>query len=50
MKICLVGSKCGKTSIVQRWIRPCIPIQDENTIAIDILKTTIVDNILLVLK
>ena len=35
MKICLVGSKCGKTSIVQRWIRPCIPIQDENTIAID---------------
>lgn len=35
MKLCLVGSKCGKTSIVQRWIRPHIPIQDENTIAID---------------
>jgi small GTP-binding protein len=35
MKLCLVGSTCGKTSIIQRWIRPSIPIQDENTIAID---------------
>jgi len=35
MKVCLIGSKSGKTSIIQRWIRSNIPIQDENTIAID---------------
>lgn len=35
MKICLLGSKCGKTSIVQRWTRPLQPICPENTIAID---------------
>ena len=35
MKICLLGSKCGKTSIVQRWTKPYQPIIPENTIAID---------------
>ncbi len=35
MKLCLVGDKCGKTSIVQRWIRPNDKIIPEETIAID---------------
>jgi len=40
MKICLVGHKCGKTSIIQRWIRPSYPIQPERTIAIDMKSLT----------
>ena len=35
MRLCLVGDKCGKTSIVQRWISPRKPIKNENTIGID---------------
>lgn len=45
MKICLVGDKCGKTSIVQRWTQPKKPIKDENTLAVDMRTMTVsVDN------
>lgn len=40
MKICLLGDKCGKTSIVQKWISPIKPIQKENTIGIDMKTIT----------
>lgn len=35
MKLVLVGDKCGKTSIIQRWIYPQQAIRPESTIAID---------------
>lgn len=41
MKICLVGDRCGKTSIVQRWLRPSYPIERERTIAIDMKSMTL---------
>lgn len=41
MKICLLGDKCGKTSVVQRWISPFKPIRPENTIGIDMRTLTL---------
>ena len=44
MKLCLVGDRCGKTSIIQRWIHPNQPIVPERTIAIDMKSMVINDN------
>lgn len=44
MKICLVGNSCGKTSIIQRWIRPNHSIVPERTIAIDMKSMVIQDH------
>lgn len=35
MRLCLLGDSCGKTSLVQRWIRPYCGIRPETTVAID---------------
>jgi len=35
MRLCLVGDCCGKSSLLQRWIRPHHRPIPENTIAID---------------
>ena len=35
MKICLLGDRCGKTSLLHRWMHPHKRIKKESTIAID---------------
>ena len=51
MKLCLVGSKCGKTSIVQRWIQPSTPIRPENTVAVDMKTLSLkLDNIVSIVQ
>jgi len=42
MKVCILGDTCGKTSIVQRWIQPHVPIHDETTIGIDMKTLSLV--------
>lgn len=44
MKLCLVGDRCGKTSIIQRWIHPNQSIVPERTIAIDMKSMVINEN------
>lgn len=44
MKLVIVGDKCGKTSIIQRWIHPHQAIQPESTIAIDMKSLVIPKN------
>mgnify|MGYP003300343253 CR=1 FL=1 len=36
MRLCLVGDRCGKTSLLQRWMHPHRPIEPESTVAIDL--------------